>query len=419
MVTPPVAEANPQAYLEWLDRQREANDLRAAGIETARATPDFSLPVSGLTRAEELPGEYRLPQPPPGEAAPEEFVGPRFFGAEGVAQQAADEADTDRIPIRQPGDVAREQARSRLAKLEGFRGIAEGLGTRLPSKGEITQGVMPEPFRAEGIRRAIGREDVRLGDLAAEDKLRLQSKLRLGGEKELQTADIEGRRGLEEMRQTGAGKRLTRTIAQKQREFEQRYGGAAGGKLSIEQHKELVAERKRYLSSDAYKKPREKLAAIKDIRTQLKDKDITSIEHVGATRSLLKALGEASRMSDQDINKMLFRAGFQGLYDRFYQIIGKGMTPELKRIYLKMTQGLQEEAERRLSEDARTEATSFAVSTGIPLQQVMTSFGYPEGAEEWGRFINPESGKPEEVHPDDVENARLEGREELPPKGEL
>ncbi len=84
------------------------------------------------------------------------------------------------------GGLERAAAERKITQLENLRAISEGLGQPIPVEGDIRRGRELRPFIAEGIRNAIGREDVKLADLATEDKLRLQSELR--GEREAEAA---------------------------------------------------------------------------------------------------------------------------------------------------------------------------------------------------------------------------------------
>jgi hypothetical protein len=205
---------NDPDYLRTLEELRAANDARAAGIEQALQSPDFSLPVSPPE------GEYRLPAPTePGVLTEEERVdrarrmmeeataahrgaqspfergyGGAPWDAEGVAKAAEDEADSE-IPtefplqIEKEGDVARAKAMRQLGMLMAMRDISEGFGRYVPVKGEITQGVTPEKWEPKGLNQLI---DLSMSDLAAGDKLRLQEALR--GRREF---------GLEKLRQKG------------------------------------------------------------------------------------------------------------------------------------------------------------------------------------------------------------------------
>ena len=121
---------------------------------------------------------------PPG---PEEQLEETRTGAEAVAEEAqavADpeaqaEADPEVAPtIERPGDLARARAEQKIAQLTALRGVAERLGRPIPVAGTfLTGGQAPPPFVAGGIREALGREDVRLADISAEEKLRLQAEL--------------------------------------------------------------------------------------------------------------------------------------------------------------------------------------------------------------------------------------------------
>ena len=199
----PLLEGNPLEYIEWLRGEREKNDARAGyerapepqgqgyfppGTPPAQMDPQKALNVMQWRREQEAQGLG--PGVPPGldtdeagvpEAAPEAVT-----GAEAVAEEAATEADPaaeTRAPgslptIERPGDLRRARAMERLGRLSAFRSIAEGLGTPLPVAGEITTGTLPEPFKAEGIRGAMGLEQEGLEDIRAEDKMRLMSQLR-------------------------------------------------------------------------------------------------------------------------------------------------------------------------------------------------------------------------------------------------
>lgn len=207
-VTPSISEANPEEYLAALQAMRDENTARIAGVQQAEENAGF-----GLLPAEE--GTYRLPNPSklqeamrlrelmagrggqeplvgvPGEKDAPEETGP-MTGAEEVAR-----GSEFPIQVEEPGDLKRAKIMKRLANLTAFRDIAEGLGRPIPVKGNITTGYMPKPFRAEGIREAIGREDERLKALDVEDRVRLQEKLRAQTEEKR----FQNRQDLEEQRQ--------------------------------------------------------------------------------------------------------------------------------------------------------------------------------------------------------------------------
>jgi len=79
--------------------------------------------------------------------------------------------------VQGPGDLDRAGAERKIAQLTAFKDIAEGLGRPIPVEGDIRRGRRPQPFIAEGIRGAIGREEKKLGELDAADKLRLKAEL--------------------------------------------------------------------------------------------------------------------------------------------------------------------------------------------------------------------------------------------------
>lgn len=243
-----ITEANPPEYLEALHRLREENTARIAEeearqgqIDAARASPDLTLPVSPPQ------GEYRLPQPPPGEPEaarmdPEEAIrmlqggAPQVgvpTGAEVVAQEAADEADTavtTPTPELQTGETAGDQRRAaneaKIGKLTALRSIAEGLGTTIPVKGEITTGTMPGQYKAKGIQEAIDR-------LSEENKLELVSGLR--GEQARKT-QATGLAGAKELQRTGAGYAMERVKEQEKL----RQAGIKGQRI----YAEAAAERR-------------------------------------------------------------------------------------------------------------------------------------------------------------------------------
>ena len=173
-------------------------------------TPTDPIRSAFLTRAPDL-GVAAPPAPeqPPGVQGPElagleRIFGPGSPGRMSRLAAAAEEPEAtpedklatlqglrgepgpDALPgvpgglpdVREPGDVARLRAEKKIAQLTAFRDISEGLGRAIPVEGDIRRGRQLQGFRAEGIREAIGREGAKLGDLAAEDKLRLQSQLR-------------------------------------------------------------------------------------------------------------------------------------------------------------------------------------------------------------------------------------------------
>jgi hypothetical protein len=239
-----------QAYREQQHIATQAAEAeRAAGIEAARASPDLTAPVSQPPE-EELPGEYRLPQPPPPEApsdadvdvsrtlmemstqlhrgaqAPFEGGGGGFTGAEAVAAGAEELADTDQaggLPkaIEGPGDIKRRKIERKLAFLTASRDVAEGFGrlASIPVKGTYTTGGQPPPrYRAEGIRDAMKREGLNLRDLADEDKLRIQSELR--GQETTARLD-QMLENAKELQKSGAGYSMDRVkaIRKMQEEF--------------------------------------------------------------------------------------------------------------------------------------------------------------------------------------------------------
>lgn len=273
-------------------------------------------------------------------------------GAEGVAEEAEEEADTEAetqrpgafpISVEQPGDLARARAMERLSKLTALRSIAEGLGRPARVKGEVALGITPEPFRAEGIREAIGLEQAGLGDLAAEDKLRLQSKLR-------------GEETAAELEQKFAG--------------EKELLGATQGTLRA---KNMRDERKRFLKY--IEEPRGQLAEIDSLRALLDNPKTSTIEHAAAAIKIVKASGDTGRLSDQDIERALYEAGFRGKWAKLKTWFTGEMPESVKGIYARLADNLEKRIKSQIQKDAMRDATSFSTQEGIPLQKVLDSYG--------------------------------------------
>lgn len=182
---PDIEQANPPEYLQWLAQQRAANDARFGGPQP----PAAPLLPTGLPPG--LPAGLPFPEGlPTSLPAEEETMGPekaldllettRRTGAEAVAREAEDEADTEaptRVPgslatIEQPGDLARARAMQRLGQLTAMRGIAESVGQPIPVAGTfLAPGGRAPPFKAEGIREEIART-------GTEEMLRMREQLR-------------------------------------------------------------------------------------------------------------------------------------------------------------------------------------------------------------------------------------------------
>lgn len=257
--------------------------------------------------------------------------------------------------VEKPGDFRRNAAQRKLDQLSNLRSIAEG-GMRfgnLAVAGDYVPGQTPragltQQPRAEGIRGEIAR-------ITGEEDLYLKSQLKREEQQDLYGLRADEERVKAELERLGIPHNMTTWQAT-----------------------EMLKERKDWLGGDTHTKANQAFAAVRAGLESLKEVDgkpPTGQAQMLAARQVLKAYGEGSRMSDYDLQSIIYSPQFKGMYDRIYRFLTGRATPQTVELYRDMLQRLDKATKEHFKNVKQRRAEGFNKSTGIPTSVILENYG--------------------------------------------